>query len=374
MSRRGRLISWLVVVGCSALILGFFLGPGRRVAGPTDTETAARNPELAAFAADDAAEPAEPKPAEPSAEAATAEEEASESPEPVSQANAEQAGSSPHAEMEATPVNRSAAAPVAPEPKPADTGPPPTETTYPRTPAESPPVSAEGDAPRPSPVPSTGEAPRIVFEELVFDFGMMYQQEEVSHEFAFTNQGNGPLRIGRVQSTCGCTAAIATQGEIAPGESGVISITFRSGRMRSRVTKHIYVESNDPLEPRATLTVTGEVKEEVEVVPRGIYIGTVLVGETLERSVVIRPVDVESLEIVSVTVNHAALRVADPVALEDGSGGYRLDLQFGPVDSADRISAKVIVRTNLEHSNEIYIAIYGRVQEAQESGVAAPAE
>jgi len=349
----------LVVVGCSVLILGFFLGPGRRVGGPTGTETAARNPESAAFAADDAAEP---KPAELAAETAPAEEETSESPEPTSQANAEQAGSRSRGATEPTAVNRSAAAPVAPEPKPADTGPPPTGNTYPRTPAESPSVSTEADA------------PRIVFEEVVFDFGMMYQQEEVSYEFAFTNHGNGPLRIDRVQSSCGCTAAIATQGEIAPGESGVISITFRSGRMRGRVTKHVYVESNDPLEPRATLTVTGEVKEEVEVVPRGIYIGTVLVGETLERSVVIRPVDVESFEIVSVTVNHAALRVAEPVALEDGSGGYRLDLQFGPVDSADRISAKVIVRTNLEHSNEIYIAIYGRVQEAQESGVATPAE
>lgn len=371
MSRRSRLISWLVVVCSSVLILGYLLGPGRRVAGPTGTETAARNPESAAFAADDAAEP---EPAELAAEAAPAEEEASASLEPTSQAHTEQAGSRPRGAMELTPVNRSAAAPVAPGPKPADTVPPPTGSTYRRMPAEPRPVAAQGSAPRQRPVASTGEAPRIVFEEPVFDFGMMYQEEEVSYEFAFANQGNGPLRIDRVQSSCGCTAAIATQGEIAPGESGVISITFRSGRMRSRVTKHVYVESNDPLEPRATLTVTGEVREEVEVVPRGIYIGTMLVGEALERSVVIRPIDVESLEIVSVTVNHAALRVAEPVPLEDGSGGYRLDIQFGPVDSPGRISGKVIVRTNLEHSNELYIPIYGRVQEAQESGVATPAE
>jgi hypothetical protein len=211
-------------------------------------------------------------------------------------------------------------------------------------------------------------APRIEFDELTFNFGTMYQQEEVSHAFAFRNTGNATLKIEKVRSSCGCTAAMPDKRELAPGEAATLKVTFRSGSMRDRVVKRVYVDSNDPAQARVNLTVTGEIKVEVEVNPRGVYLGRLKIGETLERSVEIVPVDAEDFKILGVSADHPDVRVGKPVPLGKDRPGYRLSVRFGPVEEAGRISAKVTVRTNLEHTKELTISVYGRVGEKEDSG------
>jgi hypothetical protein len=42
--------------------------------------------------------------------------------------------------------------------------------------------------------------PRIEFEELVYDWGNLWEGESASHAFRFKNTGNEPLRIHKVSS------------------------------------------------------------------------------------------------------------------------------------------------------------------------------
>ena len=214
---------------------------------------------------------------------------------------------------------------------------------------------------------SSQGAPRIEFAKLSFNFGTMYQNEDVSYSFHFRNLGNGVLKITKVKSTCGCTAALPDKRELAPGESGEIKITFRSGTMQGMVSKQIHVDSNDPARPRITLTVTGTVRAEAEIVPQGVYVGTMQPGDVIERSVEIRPVDVKGFKILEVTAAHPALRVGKPVPLTDKRGGYRLDITFGPADKPGRVNGKVVVRTDLEHSEELIIRVYGSISDPRET-------
>jgi hypothetical protein len=230
----------------------------------------------------------------------------------------------------------------------------------------------------------SSEAPRIEFNSSTFDFGTMYQNEEVSHTFVLRNAGSGVLEIQRVKSSCGCTAAIPEKRELAAGEETTLKVTFKSGSRRDRVTQHVYVESNDPEQPRTDITVTGIVKVEVEVTPRSFYIGKLKVGEVVERSLEIKPVDADDFQILDVAANHPAVHVGKlaPLASEEESEdgddgeaesdeedvqglGYRLTLRFGPVDEPGRISARVTVKTNLEHTEKLYISVYGKVVEEE---------
>ncbi|HID93128.1 MAG TPA: DUF1573 domain-containing protein [bacterium (Candidatus Stahlbacteria)] len=105
--------------------------------------------------------------------------------------------------------------------------------------------------------------PKLIIKERVWNFGTIKQYMRVTHNFLIRNEGQAPLIIKRLRTTCGCTAALTTKQKIAPGESGEINVTFSSGYRKGRVTKYVYVESNDPDEPLVKLTVTGI----VEVVP-----------------------------------------------------------------------------------------------------------
>lgn len=202
---------------------------------------------------------------------------------------------------------------------------------------------------------------RIEFAESTFDFGTMYQNEEVTHTFTFRNVGDALLKIGKVKSSCGCTAAMPERRELPPGEETNLKVTFRSGSMRDRVVKHIYIDSNDPVEPRVTLTVQGKVKVEVEVSPRGVYVGRIEIGETVQRTVEVIPVDVPAFKILSTVVEDPAVKVGRPLPLEDKRPGYKLVIELGPLTEPGRISAKVKVRTDLPHTKEFQIPVYGKV-------------
>ncbi len=215
---------------------------------------------------------------------------------------------------------------------------------------------------------------RIEFEETIFDFGSMYQHQEVTHFFTFRNVGTAPLKIENVKSTCGCTAAMPEARELAPGQETKLKVTFRSGSFRDRVTKHVHVDSNDPVEPRVTLTIQGKVKVEVEVKPHGVYVGSLKAGESVERFVEITPVDVTGFRILGVESDNPAVHVRAPRPLGEGRRGYTLAITIGPIDEPGRLKAKIKVRTDLEHTKEFQIAVYGKIAAAKGDDAAAKAE
>lgn len=83
-------------------------------------------------------------------------------------------------------------------------------------------------------------------------------------EFKFTNDGKSDLIIRYIKASCGCTAVqqgIQGQG-IKPGESGSIKAVFNSGSYKGKVTKAIYVYTNDPKNSEVVLMLNADVNQE----------------------------------------------------------------------------------------------------------------
>ena len=92
---------------------------------------------------------------------------------------------------------------------------------------------------------SSGESmmealPTIAFESDFHDFGEIQEGIVAEHTFTFKNEGDGPLIISNAQGSCGCTVPDWPRNPIAPGETGVIKVSFnskgRAGRQDKRVT------------------------------------------------------------------------------------------------------------------------------------------
>ena len=90
-------------------------------------------------------------------------------------------------------------------------------------------------------------------------------QNEV--EFKFTNEGKSDLIIRHIRSTCGCTAVQqGNQGKgIKPGESSSIKALFNSGGYTGKVTKAIYVYTNDPRNSEVVLMLNADVEQTAQV-------------------------------------------------------------------------------------------------------------
>jgi hypothetical protein len=76
------------------------------------------------------------------------------------------------------------------------------------------------------------------------DFGQINEGEVVSVDFAFTNDGEAPLIISNASGSCGCTVPQWPRTPIAPGESGVISVSFNSESKPGNQNKTVTLTSN----------------------------------------------------------------------------------------------------------------------------------
>jgi len=99
----------------------------------------------------------------------------------------------------------------------------------------------------------------IIFETKEYDFGKIKEEDgRVSFEYVFTNQGNSPLVVSRVQASCGCTTPTWTKSPVEPGQKGVIEATYNPAGRPGKFAKNITVQSNATTE-RQSLTIKGEV-------------------------------------------------------------------------------------------------------------------
>lgn len=111
------------------------------------------------------------------------------------------------------------------------------------------------------------KAPVFRISSNTFDLGKIKGSTQNEVEFKFKNEGKSDLIIRHIRSTCGCTAV--QQGNqgigIKPGESSSIKATFNSGGYSGKVTKAIYVYTNDPKNSEIVLMINAEVEQQPAV-------------------------------------------------------------------------------------------------------------
>ena len=83
------------------------------------------------------------------------------------------------------------------------------------------------------------------FKVVSHDFGyIMEDNGPVSYDFEFTNTGGKPLLIVSAHASCGCTKPAYPKHPIAPGESGVIKVTYKPKNRPGTFDKVVSVTTN----------------------------------------------------------------------------------------------------------------------------------
>jgi hypothetical protein len=91
---------------------------------------------------------------------------------------------------------------------------------------------------------------KIVWTSKQIDLGSVEFDKPVVAAFEFTNNGEEPLVIKNVRTSCGCTAANYSNTVIKPGESSKIEVTYNAN------SKGYFSK---------TITVTTSLKEENDI-------------------------------------------------------------------------------------------------------------
>ena len=99
--------------------------------------------------------------------------------------------------------------------------------------------------------------PKASFDKQIYECGVVLWKHPVTATFKVKNDGDKPLVISNVTTSCGCTVADWTKTPIAPGQSGVITSTFDSKAL-GHFQKSVGVYSNASSRP-VYLSLRGEV-------------------------------------------------------------------------------------------------------------------
>jgi len=214
---------------------------------------------------------------------------------------------------------------------------------------------------------SAEDAPKIEFREDVKDFGRVKQGKVLTYNFRFKNVGKATLIIRNVQTSCGCTAALASKRELKPGESGEIKTTFNTRGYSGYNTKYVYVESNDPSQSRKQLMMKASIdvppSPKIDLGSYSVDLGLIMEEEAMQTEVLIK--NKGELEL-TVTPSHrdAVYFVGDkqitPPLNVPAKKDVRVQVKVPPREKMGLIREYILLRTNdpMRPSLSIYLSGY----------------
>ena len=130
---------------------------------------------------------------------------------------------------------------------------------------QAPPAATAASAPGAA-AAAAAAAPKLVPVEAIQDVGKVAKGEKVKVDFELRNDGPVELVISDVHPTCGCTVA-SFDSRIAPGGVGKIHAEIDTVDFSGPIAKTLTVLSNDPVQPRVTLTIKARVEPQIHTQP-----------------------------------------------------------------------------------------------------------
>ena len=134
-----------------------------------------------------------------------------------------------------------------------------------------------------------------------FDFGDVYNGNKVERVISVKNIGTDTLNIKEVKAQCGCTAAMMTAKKIAPRDSGQLSISFDTHNYSGRVTKHVYIDSDDTTTAgKTTIEFSANVMTVMDLNPKIFSFNNSKLDSTYTKVVTLTNTSKEAIKLISI--------------------------------------------------------------------------
>jgi len=203
--------------------------------------------------------------------------------------------------------------------------------------------------------------PRIVFEKEVFDFGEIMEGDTAVYLFHFKNEGDTTLEILDIRATCNCTVTELKEKLIEPGKNGIIEAVFHSSGRKGKITKSIYVTTNDKKRGLIRLKVTGKVKRMWGCEPTKVDFGEIRKNGTLIDTVTISSISLDTIKVDSITTEPPYL-TSKIVYSKGDSIGIEVLLETSEIEN-ERFIGVIRFYSNIPEKRMIIIPVYAKIKE-----------
>ncbi len=216
------------------------------------------------------------------------------------------------------------------------------------------------------------KAPKLTIVSPVKDFGTVPKGDKLDWAFEIKNEGTADLEIISARPACGCTVADFDK-VIKPGKTGKVSAHVDTASFAGPIAKGITLETNDPANPTAQVTIHAVVKPYVEAHPAGFVRYNLLQGDAESQSITLYSEEQEPFEIVKIEtpgdwVKVDYKKVEDPSLIvatvgRAGQNQYRLNITVGgPETRIGPLADRIHIVTNSKHQPDYWLSVSGVVR------------
>jgi len=219
--------------------------------------------------------------------------------------------------------------------------------------------------------PGAGVA-HLVVDQREFNFGTMDADATGTHDFTFTNTGDGALTLSVGETSCRCTMSELGQSEVPPGQSTKVTMTWEAEETIGPYRQTATIFTNDAAWPRVTLSVSGRITAAVRAVPGELVFSSVSAGQPATAEAAIFCYLEEPLEILGFKlaesdtaeqfeVGFRPLSEEQIAGEPEARSGKILSVTVKPGLPQGPFRQKILIRTNQEASPALVVPIEGAV-------------
>lgn len=112
---------------------------------------------------------------------------------------------------------------------------------------------------------------QLTWEKKEIDLNPKAGDAEAVAHFKYENKTDKTINIKNVRTSCGCTVAALKKNDVAPGESGEVTATFKIGNRTGVQQKTVTVETDSAEEPATNLLLKATIAESVQIQPTFVF-------------------------------------------------------------------------------------------------------
>jgi hypothetical protein len=229
-------------------------------------------------------------------------------------------------------------------------------------------------ASRPVVAPATGQSrPKaVVVNGETHDFGMMEQNTKKSHAFVFRNDGNLPLTLEKISTTCKCTVSEVGSGLVEPGKTGNVTLEWEAKTGETEFSQSAEIRTNDPDRGTVRLVVYGKVRQAIHTDQREFVFNQVSANDEYTSHVRVYCFLEDDFKIESTELKEAASAdqfeiKTTPLSAEDlkkepgSKSGYDIAVTLKPGLSLGTLNQRLMLKHNLASQPPIVIPFAGKI-------------
>ena len=201
---------------------------------------------------------------------------------------------------------------------------------------------------------------QLSWDNKQLDFHPTFQETNVVARFTFSNAGNYPVAITSIKSSCDCMVPKLAKMTYLPGEKGEITANFTIGQRQGLQQKHVVLQTDDPSDPAAQLTMRVFIPELVKMTPGFLFwkIGE----EKSPKTITLKIVHTEPIKIIGVQSTNERffpqLKTVEP--------GKEYVIIVTPNDPADPAKALLRIETDFPKDKPRVFQAYAYIKSSAE--------